>query len=296
MSSKTNHSPFYNSIFKEVFDLIKNEKPVDQYYDDRGLNIVNNLKFLTCGNKHEAALDIGCGLGQASISLSSEYAFVVAADISKLSLKILLEITKRKKIKNIHPIVCDAAHLPFKNGIFDTIICSGALEWVPMAYDINPFKIQLQATSEIERVLDKSGFLWLGIENRMSYNYLLGCMDHHSSLRGITFLPRTIANFYSKLVKKRPYKTYLYNYWELKKLLRVSGLDIYKSYTAFPYYSNPKVVCDISDFDEIERSVMRMPFSSLQKTLIISVSKMKLTKLFLHSFILICRKSSMRRC
>lgn len=293
MNSKEDYIPFYDSIYKKVHNfVIINGKSIEEFYDDRGLNILRNLKFLTHKNKRDIALDVGCGLGQVSFSLSKEYAMVVAADISKLALDVVKDVAKRKKIKNVYPIICDAAHLPFKNRTFDVIICSGILEWVPIAYSTNPIKIQLQVLNETSRVLSKSGTLWLGIENRMSINYLLGCIDHHSGMRGITFLPRIIANFYSKLVKKRPYKTYLYNYWELKKLLRLSGLDIHRSFTAFPYYSNPKIVCDISDFHGISDSVMFMPFSIFQKALIKLISKIKLTKLLIPSFIFICRKSS----
>jgi hypothetical protein len=94
------------------------------------------------------------------------------------------------------------------------------------------------------------------------------------------------------LIKKQPYTNYLYNYWELRKMLYKAGLMTNKSLTAFPFYSNPKVIVGISNFSEIKKSVMhpQLKLTRREMSIVTVISNLHLTKLLLYSFIFLCNK------
>jgi len=293
IKNRNDDEPFYKSVYETALARLKAGECVENIYDDRGINISKNLSMLVNQRTFGKTLDLGCGLGQAAVSLSVKSKEVIAADISKDALKTVSEVIRRKNIDNIHPVLLDATHLPFRNNVFDLIICSGVLEWVAMDKNSNlqTGKVQLNMLKETCRVLTQNGVFWLGIENRYAYTYFLGCVDHHSGLRFITLLPRFIANMYSKLLKKKPYRNYLYTYWELKKLLRNAGFAIDSFLAAFPYYSNPKLVAPLSNFDKIKKMIIlssdRFRFSTIILQIITSLH---LTKIFYPSFIVLCHK------
>ena len=293
--NKKNSEPFYKSIYEKVLIRLKQGESTDTIYDDRGANLLKTLNRIDKSH-YENALEIGCGLGQASISLSTKCNTFVAADISPDALRVLTLIAKKLKIRNINPVLVDATHLPFRENSFDLVVCNGVLEWVPVNHDktVSPTKFQIFAIKEISRSLNNTGLFWLGIENRYSYGYLLGTIDHHSGLRFVTFLPRAIAKYYSKLLKKQPYRNYLYNYWELKKIIQTSGLVIKRSLTAFPNYPNPRSVVDLSSNTELAKTALR--YQGGQKRFYPSVikvfSSLRLTKLFIPNFVILSAKSS----
>jgi ubiquinone/menaquinone biosynthesis C-methylase UbiE len=288
----TSNEPFYKPVYDQILTRLEDGEPVDSIYDDRGVNISKQLGVLVGERSYEKTMDFGCGLGQVSVSLSTKSKLVVAADISKNALKIVTKVAKMKNINNIHPMLFDATNLPFKDNVFDLIVCSGVLEWVPLSHgSCPPERLQLNTLTEIRRVLTWRSLFWLGIENRYCYYYLLGAIDHHSRLRFVTFLPRSIANFYSKLVKKQQYRNYLYSYWELMKILRKSGLTVNKFLTATPYYSNPKIIADLSNPNEIGDIFSHTSYRVTYRAIIKAISKFHTAKLLIPNFIVICTKS-----
>jgi 2-polyprenyl-3-methyl-5-hydroxy-6-metoxy-1,4-benzoquinol methylase len=294
------NDPFYKPIYAEVLARIKAGKPIKQFYDDRGDNIVKQLMRFVGDISFEQALDIGCGLGQLSFSLSAKCKNVVAADISRDAIKIVAIDAKNKKLP-IHCVLMDARYLPFKPNSFDLIVSNGVLEWTPVNDDSSKFpsKVQRDVLRGVQRILNRSGVYWLGIENRYASDYFIGITDHHSGLRFVTFLPRFMANFYSKLVKKQPYKTYLYNYWELRKLLLSTGLCSKKFLVAFPFYANPKHAADMSNPGEIAKAATfyatefsrSLTFSLARTALIKAISLLRLGKIFSNSFIVLCTRT-----
>lgn len=102
-------------------------------------------------------LDIGCGVGQASIKSSKYVNKVFAVDKDKGLLETAKKIANSKKIKNI---TFEAANLEkqlnYKNNVFDKVVFLDVLE------HLNQEKMILQ---EIKRVLKKNGLLFIGVPN-----------------------------------------------------------------------------------------------------------------------------------
>lgn len=80
--------------------------------------------------KGQFILDIATGTGRAAKILSkrAEHAQIVAIDFSK-SMMDIARIRNRNR-DNIAFILCDAAHLPFKDGIFDAASCMCGMDTV----------------------------------------------------------------------------------------------------------------------------------------------------------------------
>ena len=295
LRNKIHDEPFYKSIYEQALTRLEAGEPIRNIYNNRGVNISRQLRRITGKRFHRKTLDLGCGLGQVAISLSAKSEMVIAADISINALKVITKVAKGNNINNVHPVLLDATHLPFRDNVFDLIICNGLLEWVPVSHSsrYSPQALQLDTLREIRRVLSQLGLFWLGIENRYGYGYLLGAVDHHSGLRFITLLPRVIANHYSKIIKMQPYRNYLYNYWELKKMLRKAGLTINKILTAFPYYSNPKAIANLSNPNELTKAIMlpQLKLSHISRCIIKTISTLHLAKLLIPNFIILCTKS-----
>lgn len=84
----------------------------------------------------------------------------------------------------------------------------------------SPRKSQLRLLTEVCRVLKPEGQVILVAENRCDYNYLRNQRDAGSGMWFTSLLPRFLANAYSVLVNRRPYRAYTYCMKGYQKLLR----------------------------------------------------------------------------
>ena len=130
-----------NSIIKKFNIYAPNyKKMVNKYMSYRRSDIINNL---CTGN----ILEIGCGSGAVIGSLPND-CIATAMDISIEMVKVV------KQELNINGIVGDAETLPFKNGIFDTVIASEVIYYLN-----NPINM----IKESYRVLKNGGVIIISI-------------------------------------------------------------------------------------------------------------------------------------
>lgn len=228
-------------------------KNTDYKDSKRGIAIINFLKN-KINLKKSNILEIGCGPGAISLSFAENSKFFCSGDISRKNLKITKKRIKDRKISNSYFVNMNAISLPFKDNSFDFVIINGVLEWVPCGNTMKPENAQIRALKEARRILKKDGLIYLGIENRFFIGYFLGKRDHHSGLRFATFLPRRIANFYSKIITGKPYRTYLYGKAGYKSLFKEVGFHDVESYAALPTYPFPKKIIMMSDKKEIRKA------------------------------------------
>jgi len=106
--------------------------------------IINEVKRYK--NKKIKILDVGCGYGIYSFTLSKKGYEVYAIDNSKERINFL----QKNGLKNAR--VMDITKLKYKNKVFDVVICSDVLEHV---------KNDKKALAELARVLDNKGRLLL---------------------------------------------------------------------------------------------------------------------------------------
>jgi 2-polyprenyl-3-methyl-5-hydroxy-6-metoxy-1,4-benzoquinol methylase len=146
-------------------------------------------------------LDLGCAGGIMTRVLAPHFKWTVGTDtdVQALAFAVQNEAT--------HPLFfpSDAMSLPFKDGVFDVVICAHVYEHVPDSAKL---------MKEIHRVLRQEGVCFFAAGNRLSL------VEPHYRLPLLSVLPSTLADAYLRIAGKGcHYDEKHLTYWGLKKLL-----------------------------------------------------------------------------
>ncbi len=206
-----------------------------------------NGLWITSINEKSVVLDLGCGSGAISIFASRIAKKVYSIDPNIDRIKVLKYRVESEGIENIVCAVSNERKLPFSPETFDLIILNGVLEWIPeFRTDKDPTQVALETLTELGLLLRPGGEIYLGIENRFGFRYLLGGRDEHTGLRFVTVLPRKISNLYHNLKKGVNYRRYTYSFRELKDLAKKSNLIFKEAYMPLRDYREVKCVIDLN--------------------------------------------------
>jgi ubiquinone/menaquinone biosynthesis C-methylase UbiE len=130
----------------------------DNIYKNRGevqtrvLSKIRRIVPLLKENQTERVLDLGCGTGRHTFFLARQGFRVTGIDISKTALSIIRNKLNKTQIKNIQLMRHDMQLIPFSNGYFDAVICTGVLTHGTINKIISTVK-------EIHRVIRGNGIL-----------------------------------------------------------------------------------------------------------------------------------------
>lgn len=197
-------------------------------------------KFLLPVGAHTRVLDLGCGWGGLAYSLADGCAEVVAMDSTFERMQLLKIRSDRDGRENIRCVCAgDGKYLPFPDDAFDLVIINGVLEWVPSGMEGDPREVQVQFLREARRVLKPGGVLFLAIENRNAWKTWFRQPDGHTGLRYVPWLPRRLADHYSRSKGKGSYRNYLYSESQYAQLLKEAGWDRTEFYIPCPGYHHP---------------------------------------------------------
>jgi ubiquinone/menaquinone biosynthesis C-methylase UbiE len=260
--------------------------------------------YLVPIERNSTVLDVGSGWGSITFSLAKYYSQVVSLDNTYERISFSNIRKNQDNINNIQCICGSVLKLPFPDKTFDLVVMNGVLEWMGLSDNSKPVETnQLNSLREINRVLKKDGHIYLAIENRFGIDMLLGYRDHHSMLKFATIMPRFMADIYSRIVRKKPYRTYTYSMIGLKKLLYKSGFtneQFYypvNSYRKFYYIiplhiNNPLEYC----FTNLLPEKLLYASNKVKKLyrLVLFAFRIKITGLlryFVTSYSIIARKS-----
>lgn len=100
----------------DVYKLFENITAVENSFIISHMGILDNKKIL----------DVGCGLGEASVYFALKGAKVIATDLSLGMINFTNNLAKRYNV-NFKTISCSCTELDFENDSFDFIYCSGLL-------------------------------------------------------------------------------------------------------------------------------------------------------------------------
>jgi ubiquinone/menaquinone biosynthesis C-methylase UbiE len=191
-------------------------------------------------------LDIGCGWGATSLALARTFKTVVAMDMTLERLQFLQMRSLSEGFDNLAFYRGgDGQFLPFAGGTFDAVVVNGVLEWIPIGKSGDPRQVQIQFLREVGRILKPNGQLYLGIENRLGFKYFLGQVEDHTGVRFISLLPRKLADIYSRLVRREPFRNYTYTKGGLQCVLKEAG------YKGTEFYIPTK---DYREFGQISKA------------------------------------------
>jgi SAM-dependent methyltransferase len=246
--------------------------------------------------KDFVVLDTGAGMGRITIPLARVVKKVVAFDSSWSRLKYLKLRLEKEKLDNVDLLLADIFDLPLADGTFDLIVMNGVLEWVGKTDRFtNPREAQIACLKICQRLLKPGGYLYIGIENRWALSYLRG--HDHSGLRFTSYMPRILANIYTRVRGRGRYDTYTYSRGGYLKLLAAAGFESQKTsfYLPYPGYNVPRIVVPYEHLHILSYLIANvMPAGGLKRTLARLLTKnsllLKFYRLGFFSFNIIVKK------
>ena len=230
----------------------------DMIFSEKREAVLELLDHSTPG----VCIDYGCMWGVLSIGMAKRGHQVVSVDQTYFSLNFLKSRIEEEDLENIH-LVQDDIKLTNFNNIADYSLVNGVLEWVPVTQEVDvnkyyqkggdvdsyitpPRKMQLDFLKAVRNGLKEKGKLVLSIENRHFYQYYMGRKDPHENLLFTTFLPRVISNIISRIFHKKEYRSHIYSFRGMKKLVKEAGFSEIEVFMAFPDYHFPELILPYS--------------------------------------------------
>ena len=230
----------------------------DMIFSEKREAVLELLDHSTPG----VCIDYGCMWGVLSVGMAKRGHQVVSVDQTYFSLNFLKSRIEEEGLENMH-LVQDDIKLTNFNNIADYSLVNGVLEWVPVtqevdvnkyyqkgedadSHNIPPRKMQLDFLKTVRNGLKEKGKLVLSIENRHFYQYYMGRKDPHENLLFTTFLPRVISNMISRIFHKKEYRSHIYSFRGMKKLVKEAGFSEIEVFMAFPDYHFPELILPYS--------------------------------------------------
>jgi len=94
-------------------------------------NLISKLKrrtiTLAITTSSDEVLDVATGTGLIALELSKVAKQVYGVDLSKSMLKLTLKKAKAARLENMHLIIAEVEHLPFRSELFNASTCSFAM-------------------------------------------------------------------------------------------------------------------------------------------------------------------------
>lgn len=196
--------------------------------------------------RRRAFLDVGAASGIVSACLSEMYEKGYALEMQQVFVEFMRHRFRMDSIGNVEVLQGSALAIPLPDASIDLVAVNGVLEWVSHAdTKSNPRQVQLQFLREVRRCLHEDGKIVIAIENAWHYLQLVG-FSAHGTARYVGFLPKWLGNVVNRLVRKRPYREYIYSWFGYRRLLEQAGYRNVQIFVVMPNYYRP---IDVYRFD-----------------------------------------------
>jgi SAM-dependent methyltransferase len=210
---------------------------------------------------NSSILDIGAGWGGIAAGLAAHFSRVVAVE-GVLERTRFIDTRARQMKLPIEAICADFLRLPLARQQFDAVVLSGVVEWVGTARPVgDPRDLQIAFLRLVRELLKPSGFVCVGIENRIGRDALLRGEDH-SGVPYTSLMPRKMASLVCGMFAKRHrsdanvgYRTYTYSLPGYRKLFREAGYGTVRAFHAWNGYNEPTVLLPLDKPEALLRFV-----------------------------------------
>ncbi len=202
-------------------------------------------------------LDVGSGVGISACYFAEEYGCrVVGVDISEKMVKKARKRAKRKKVSDKTDFkLGDAQNLPFKDGVFDAVICESVLAFI---------ENKQEAVSEFARVVKTGGYVGMNEVTWVEepppelaiYMYrAMGQVEFLNPEKGRDLLEKTGL----KEIEVRVYKTSAWHQW-LSEIKQMDPRDYLIAWAKFflLLFKNPEVRKWVRDISFPPKSIFRI--------------------------------------
>jgi SAM-dependent methyltransferase len=203
--------------------------------------------------RDSSILDVGAGWGGIAAALAANFSRVVAVE-GVLERTRFIKLRASQMNLPIEPVCADFLRLPLAPQQFDAAILNGVVEWVGIANkNGDPRALQIEFLRSVRELLKPSGFLCVGIENRIAFDYFRGARDH-SALRFTSLMPRKMAALVCRRFGRQyrseanvGYRTYTYSLRGYRKLFRDAGLGAVRVFHPWHGYNDPTVLLPLNE-------------------------------------------------
>jgi len=150
----------------------------------------------------DIVLDICGGWGSTTAAFARICKHVFSLQTSAEKLAFTAVRCAQEELHNVSLINSDPRNIPLQPNTCQVVLLTEPLSCGPWLHaGPKPRDNQLQLLKSIHRVLAPGGCLYLNIDNRFSYRYLLGARVPPTNLRFISLLPRSLANYYTRRMR-----------------------------------------------------------------------------------------------
>ncbi len=234
-------------------------------------------------------LDLGSGWGSLSCILAEHSRQVTSVESVIERAEFQAIRCSQENLTNISVIHADVHRLPLQEEQFDLIVLNGLLEWIPISKpESKPRHAQIEVLKHLRSLLKQNGQIYVGIENRLGYQFFLGAPDHTGHAY-TSIMPRWMASLYlsarSRILKDTPYRlvnnmshyrTYTYTDIGYRKLFEEAGYMDIDIYTMIPSYNKPYVMFRSDDFNSFCYYLNNLLITSSKSKLFLKLLKLRI--------------------
>jgi len=169
--------------------------------------------------KDARIIDIGCGVGGASLALAERGASVVAIDADEEKISALDNMTREQGL-SVHAVAVLLEEFDERPNSFDAVVLQDVLEHLN-----NP----VVSIRRINALLKPNGFLYISTPNRWSPLNILS--DPHWNLPIVAMLPRkrvqfVVQKWLKRVEKEKTDLAALFSFSQLQRLLTRNGFEM----------------------------------------------------------------------
>lgn len=174
-------------------------------------------------SKSDRVLEIGAGCGAITGALAERAGLVQCIELSEK--RSIINACRNQSRDNIEIYVGNYEDIVLDQS-YDVITLIGVFEYAcEYIHDKNPYHTML---SDISRILNPGGRIYVAIENRLGLKYFAGCKEDHAGT------PFEGIEGYPSFTKARTF-----SYYELIQLFQECGFTDYEFYYPYPDYKFP---------------------------------------------------------
>src|ERR1017187_5565441 len=273
--------------------LLDSPEPTVQRASGMILNLERaNWQWLVNLPPQSRVLDLGAGTGTNTHALATHFQEVVAVEPVLERVQFMQRRFAQEGLTNTKLVRSSLWVLPFQPGSFDLAAMNGVLEWVPEGRSEDPRELQLKALRKVHSLLRPGGYLYVGIENRLTIGYFVGYPDPHCGVPFVTVLPRPLAHWYARRKGLPGYRNYLYSSRGYRKLLREAGFSDVEMYLAVPSGGHPRYLFPLEQrlFNYFSQTFNAAKPGGLRSMLRGLLNRTGLLKHLEYSYVIVARK------
>lgn len=234
--------------------------------------------------KDAVALDLGCGFGAVTHSVSRAVAELYSLDAVPENVEFTRVRLEQAGIRNVKQVQASILAPPFRNSTFDLIFLNGVLEWADIWKTKSRLRdAQVSFLSRLRRLLKPGGVIVVGTGHRTGFPSVRG-FQVSSRLPYINLMPRFAASWFLTRFKREPHqnaRSLTYSRAGYQRLFRDAQLRPLNLYWSEPSYDHPHVLipfegvlprkhveAKLSDFWHVDRGGITWKFQSLARKLL----------------------------